>query len=540
MKFFKIACISLFVFTAISVKAQLQIPSGISGDFQFDGQTYKADSLIGAPEVPEKFLSNGYLTLLYTNGNFNCGLRYESYANVLQGYDPRFRGSGIKYRFAEFNKDDLTVTAGSFYEQFGSGMILRTYVDYGLGYDNFFDGVRVKYAFKGIYLKGLVAKQRFFFEDPRGLVRGFDGEMHLNEMFKNFESKKTQIIIGGSFVSKYQKDSDPKLKLPENVAAGAGRINIIRGGLNVYAEYAQKINDPSYTNTYIYKNGQALYTTIGYTTKGLGINLATKYTDNMDYRSDRNATGNVQFINFLPPISKQYTYRMLTLYPYATQPNGEMGFMGEIYYTIKPGSKLGGKYGTFLSLNSSYMTSIKKDSTDDCNCYTAPFFVPGDNVYYNDIGFEISRKINKKWKVAADAVYILYNQAIIEGHPDSGTVYSMTFIGDVTYQMTKSKSIRMELQHLSANRDRGNWAFALLEFSVSPHWTLSAYDEYNYGNANPDRRFHYPAASLAYVKGTTRLSVGYAKQRAGLLCVGGVCRYVPASNGVTFGITSSF
>ena len=116
----------------------------------------------------------------------------------------------------------------------------------------------------------------------------------------------------------------------------------------------------------------------------------------------------------------------------------------------------------------------------------------------------------------------------------------MTFIGDVTYQINKSNSIRMELQHLSANRDRGDWLFALLEYSISPHWTISAYDEYNYGNYNEDRRFHYPAASIAYVKGTSRFSLGYAKQRAGLLCVGGVCRFVPASNGLTFSITSTF
>jgi len=32
----------------------------------------------------------------------------------------------------------------------------------------------------------------------------------------------------------------------------------------------------------------------------------------------------------------------------------------------------------------------------------------------------------------------------------------------------------------------------------------------------------------------------YGKQREGIFCVGGVCRNVPASNGVTLTITSSF
>ena len=30
------------------------------------------------------------------------------------------------------------------------------------------------------------------------------------------------------------------------------------------------------------------------------------------------------------------------------------------------------------------------------------------------------------------------------------------------------------------------------------------------------------------------------KQREGLLCIGGVCRQVPASNGMTFSLTTSF
>ena len=36
------------------------------------------------------------------------------------------------------------------------------------------------------------------------------------------------------------------------------------------------------------------------------------------------------------------------------------------------------------------------------------------------------------------------------------------------------------------------------------------------------------------------MQLGYGKQREGLLCIGGVCRQVPASNGLTFSLTTSF
>jgi len=51
---------------------------------------------------------------------------------------------------------------------------------------------------------------------------------------------------------------------------------------------------------------------------------------------------------------------------------------------------------------------------------------------------------------------------------------------------------------------------------------------------------HYIYASTGYIKDATRITVGYGRQREGLFCVGGVCRFVPASNGLTLSVTHSF
>ncbi len=81
---------------------------------------------------------------------------------------------------------------------------------------------------------------------------------------------------------------------------------------------------------------------------------------------------------------------------------------------------------------------------------------------------------------------------------------------------------------------------ALLEYTVSPHWFVAAFDEFNYGNEKSSDRLHYPNISMGYTKGANRITLGYGKQREGLLCVGGVCRQVPASNGFSLSVTSSF
>ncbi|MCT4623955.1 MAG: DUF6029 family protein, partial [Schleiferiaceae bacterium] len=40
--------------------------------------------------------------------------------------------------------------------------------------------------------------------------------------------------------------------------------------------------------------------------------------------------------------------------------------------------------------------------------------------------------------------------------------------------------------------------------------------------------------------GPTRVQLGYGRQPSGIFCVGGVCRFVPASNGLQMSITSNF
>ncbi|MBK7653128.1 MAG: hypothetical protein IPJ20_23670 [Flammeovirgaceae bacterium] len=80
---------------------------------------------------------------------------------------------------------------------------------------------------------------------------------------------------------------------------------------------------------------------------------------------------------------------------------------------------------------------------------------------------------------------------------------------------------------------------ALVEFNMAPHWTLTAFDEWNYGNEDSDKRFHYFNGSINYVDWYTCRDL-LGSQRARLLCVGGVCRFVPASNGIALTVSSRF
>jgi hypothetical protein len=80
----------------------------------------------------------------------------------------------------------------------------------------------------------------------------------------------------------------------------------------------------------------------------------------------------------------------------------------------------------------------------------------------------------------------------------------------------------------------------LLEYTFSPHFFVSVMDQWNVGNPNEDFQIHYITGQVGYNTGSTRITFGYGRQRAGIICVGGVCRQVPASNGFTLSVMSSF
>ena len=157
------ACIILNSQFSILNSASAQGIAGghVTGNIQLDGQISHADSIIGSSDVAEKLLMNARADILYTNGNFNAGLRFEMYQNPMLGFDSRYKGQGLANYFVSYQGERLSVTAGTFYEQFGSGMILRLYEDRYLGIDNALLGMNVTLRpVDGITVKALAGKQR--------------------------------------------------------------------------------------------------------------------------------------------------------------------------------------------------------------------------------------------------------------------------------------------------------------------------------------------------------------------------------------------
>ena len=516
------------------------------------------DGLIPTIEEKHPYLSNSYLDLgvrwdrRTENGEQKSKIgfqgmeligRAELNAWSLLGYDADFAGNGLSHLHVGANFNWGKITVGDVYGQFGSGMVLRLYEDRALGVDNALRGGKIEVTpYKGIYFTALGGKQRRYWNSytdgawgwnyKQDAVLGANLDLGLQEWIPQLQKAGANLTIGGSYVSKYQKEDtiifiDPNAmqaymyNLPEWVGAGSVRAQLQMKGWNAMVEYAYKANDPSILNDYSYKHGEALLMSLSYSQKGLAILAQAKRSNNMSLRSDRQANLMAGTINHMPPFATQHTYMLASLYPYGTEKTAnEWAFQGEIRYTWKRGTAMGGKYGTTLKLNASHIRGAGEK-----------WFDMSTEPYYTDVNIELNKKLTKEWYIGAMAMYQTYNKRIVEGKGD--LIRAGIGVVEAKYAVNKKVQMRAELQYLYTKQDEGQWVAALYELSLWRQLVLSGQWMYNIGYAPGATNEHYYTVGATYTHGAHRVMAGYTKTRDGFNCSGGICRYVPKQQGVT-------
>ena len=527
----------------------------VTGSIQSDMLVPQQDEAIGT-EYTGDFNTNTYLTLNVHSQYISAGLRGEFLEFPLPGFEADFKGWGIPHFFVTGNVAKTEITAGTFYEQFGSGFVLYGYEERSLGVDNAILGGRVKTSIlPGVRLKALGGIQRHYWEWTDAAIWGGDVEMTFEEWFKCMSENDLRLTLGASYVSRHEKDEliyatpQYRLNLPENVGAFDARVKFGVGGFDLLAEYAYKANDPTASNGYIYKPGQVAMLSASYSQKGLSFFLQAKRSDNFAFRTERSAdpVSSSCYINYLPAFTYQHTYALAALYPYATQLMGEWAFQGEFRYKFPRKTALGGKYGTDLVLRGSLVYDIERNFVDGnlsnapvgkygvmgSNGYTSSFFGMGD-LFYAEAGIELSKKLTKDFKLSAMYMFQKYNKSVIEG--EGGMIDSHIIVLDGKYQISKTVPARMELQYLNTQQDQGDWLYGLVEVSVLPYLMFTVADMWNVG----DTGIHYYQALVTGTYGSHRLQAGYVRTRAGYNCAGGVCRYIPATRGVQISYSFNF
>ncbi|MBO4564998.1 MAG: hypothetical protein J5720_06165 [Bacteroidaceae bacterium] len=493
----------------------------ICGSVQTDMLMPQNDERTGA-QKEENVQANVYVDMMLQSRYVDADIRVEYMEHPIPGFEKDFKGWGVPHFWAKGRIGCAELTAGTFYEQFGSGFILRTYEDRSTGVDNSLLGGRlVVRPVNGVTLKVLSGKQRCYWKWNKSLVSGAEAELNLEEWIPSMQRTDIRLMLGGSWVNKYEKTEDIfasptyKYNLPEFVNAWDVRASMNTGPWNLLVEYAQKTQDPSFDNGFSYDRGTAAMFSGSYSEKGLSLLLQVKRSENMSFRSRRLQMGTSSFINHLPAFTQDQTYALAALYPYATQLGGEWAWQAEVGYAFKRKTALGGRYGMNIKANFSH---VRWEGA----------------TYYQNLDVQLTRRLSRDFKLNLMYMNRQYDKTVVEG--EGGMIHSNIFVADGLYQIAPKVRLRTELQYLATADDEGDWSFGLLELSLAPRWMLTVSDMWNNGST----KTHYYQGLVTCHLGLHHLQAGYGRTRAGYNCSGGVCRYVPATKGFTLSYNYSF
>lgn len=499
----------------------------------------------------DKVRNNTYFDLTLSARYISIGGRFEFSKWPLPQFDnsPEMEGWGVPYFWATGGYKWFQVTAGDFYEQFGSGLILRSYQERAMGIDGALRGGRLKLnPVSGLSITGLVGKQRYYWEHNPALIWGADAEWSLDETFSKAFADPYGLSLGFSYVGRHEKqsyqttsDGLSQLYFPVNTAAFDGRANLRFHNFNLLVEGAWKNNDPNQYNFFTYGTGHAELITLSYSQRGISAFIQAKRSENMKMNSDRmqaDLQGNGA-VNFLPPFSMTQTYTLAALYPYSTQYDGEWAFQAEVGYLFKKGTPLGGRYGTNVRLSASYISGLDRmpnhmvaDPPFGSDGYKPAFWKIG-SLYYADLNFEVKKKFSKKLQFTLFYLFQKYNLFVIQGH-GSDMLTANTFVLEGQWKIRNRTQLRWELSYLTTKQDDGDWMSALVELSLAPHWMFTFTDTYNNGKTKEN----YYKAMVSYSYRANRFTLSYGRTRAGFDCSGGVCRKIPSTKG--FSLTYAF
>lgn len=541
--------LALFLFSGIIFA---QEDDHLSIGFESNSQYYVDDEKTGDFTESERFRSNNYLKVDYFYSNFFVGFQAEGYApNALLNYAPNLDETNIALYYAGYKSEKLEVTAGYFYEQYGSGLILRSWEDRQLGINNALRGAKVKFSpSENIEFSALYGNQRSGFKVSDASIYGFNSEINISSILN---TKKWFLDLGFSYVGRKEESNNTDFNFNDLTNSFSARLNFSNNNFYSSAEYVSKSKDALILFDVVrnVKPGNAFLLDVGYGKKGFGINATFRRIENMTFYSERNTTGNVynqNIINYIPALTKQHDYLLTNIYVYQAQPQfsfqdlallkiGEIGGQVDLFYTLKKKTFLGGKYGTKIALNMSYWAGLSGDYDYLNFDYNSDPLGFGEK-YFSDISIEIRKKWSSNWSSIFYYVNQYYNKRYIE--ETFGNIKTDIFVSETTYKLGNGKSLRLEAQHMWTEDDRKNWMGGTLEYNLNSKFSIYLNDIYNYGNDDKSNKIHYYNLGGSYTLGAQRVSLNYGRQRGGLICVGGVCRFVPESTGLTANIILSF
>ena len=510
------------------------------GAFESNGVYYSENE---SKDFEKKFKSNNYFNLNYLIGNkWKFDLQLESYLpGRLQNFSDNLEDTYLSTLSINYKTKKFDFSVGSIYEQFGSGLILRTWEDRQLGINNSIWGVRTSYESEKIDVKLLAGYQKKGRDISTGKILGLDTEISLSE----------DLQFGLSYVGRFE---DVTYDFGDFTNLFSSRLDYYSDSFYMNYEYISKSKDGivqfgNVSENFV-KPGNTHSLNFGVYKSGFGFDMTFRRLENMGYFSDRyEASGDFleTSINYLPALTKQHDYLLSNINVYEAQPYvsfqdpklmkaGEIGFQLDLYYNFEKSSPLGGKYGTKISFNSSLWNNLGGEFSYSNQDYTTSFFDFGEK-YFSEQSLEISKKVSKDYNYILLFINRYYNKRLVEER--TGEVNSKILVLDNTLKLNNKRSIKFDVQYLFNSDDDKNWFGYGAEYNFNYNFSLYYSNIKNYQNSEKGKPSYY-STGVSYSKNTTKIIASYGKQRGGLICYGGVCRYVPEFKGISISLNTTF
>ena len=535
-----------------------------SGNLLMTYQKYIRDDSIGANTKVYKentASADAWLFMQYRIKGYSFILRYDAFNNSPL-LDPQDAYTNHGIGFWQINKsvDKLDITMGSFYDQFGTGILFRAYEQRQIGIDYAIQGMRLKYNINDKWaIKGFAGNQKGNIKNRFGyanqVISGLNVEGNLD---LGNDSKYGALQVGASGVNRtLDRETMDRLVGTINTYDLADRFypkyNVYGG--NAYFTYTK--DNFSWTvegnvkskeaileddSKFRLKGGKVLYTSMSWGKGGwnlgkqkasVGLNIQARHVDHFSFRTAPTENLLNGLVSYLPSMTRQNTYRLLSRYNAPGQAMGEDGIQGEIEF--KP------RKGTQIFFNGSYVQTLA--SNGKLNKATG---VMEAEKLFSENYIEVVQKIGKHDKLKLGVQRIVYNQTRYESEPEYVPVKTITPFGEWLHTLDQGRSLRVEWQYLNTKNDQGSFANLMIEMFVRKNLSIAVADMVNVVPHRyermiiADKVLHYPTFFIGYTEKNTVFTLAFLKQQQGVNCSGGICREEPAFSGVRFTVSSNF
>lgn len=500
----KFSSILLLIFSSYSIaqsETSLFIwPEGL-GFFNQLEYSYNADT--------NQEILEDWLNLDYSKGIFSAGLRFD----VFQPNDPdpsisrgkhTYADIAFKYFRADIGSGDegLDIQVGNYYILFGRGMVLKSYEDRNIRVDNNLLGLKMVGKYGGFVLTGLTGMPENASAERNEIFQAADLE------FRGWKPLR----MGVTYAT-----NNPDIEDVARTNMGAIRLAPSFWNIDIYSEYSVIQNNDIEQKEFDGSEsiiGQGFYGNINFYLGSLSLLGEYKYYDNISFTSN---DGTVIY-NTPPAVRLDYTYILPNRHPSPINPDNEQGFQFAAGYDLD---------------EENYLTAA----------YTQTNSLPASSYYQRETGTNVSvttqlRELyltaQRDWNDALSTIAAFsYNEELATNTKNLTPILENLFYFDGVNTI----KVILEHQHSTAKSTNEQYYTDVLsiEYLRSPKLNVALVAELETREPVKDNvvRKFWSFIQVGYKFGQhTDLSVLVGTRQAGNICIGGVCRYEPAFQGV--------